>query len=120
MNKEEINEDEHYLLETDDDDTVVIKRELKYATFEYDESEKSITIETRSDEKQIHRNFIHCPDCDGDCKGHVETDAEYAERVAKLDHPINGRIKLNSVYSFALLRFVIRIAQRNWFRKVKK
>ena len=122
MNKEEINEDEHYLLETDDDDTVVIKRELKYATFEYDESEKSITIETRS-EVEPSKNRVFNPIagdcCDGQCEGHVETDAEYAERVAKLDHPINGRIKLNSVYSFALLRFVIRIAQRNWFRKVR-
>ena len=30
-------------------DNVVIKRELKYATFEYDETEKTITIETKSD-----------------------------------------------------------------------
>jgi len=117
---EEFSEQIHMANAETTDDTVIIRRELKYATFEYDESEKSITIETRSDEKQIHRNFIHCPDCEGDCKGHVESDEEYNERVAKLDHPINGRIKLNSVYSFALLRFVIRIAQRNWFRKVKK
>ena len=69
-------------------DNVVIKRELKYATFEYDETEKTITIETKSD--VIPEQNIH------------------------------GRIQLNQVYSFALLRFVIRIAQRNWFRKVKK
>ena len=37
-----------------------------------------------------------------------------------LPRPINGRIKLNKVYSFALLRFVIRIAQHNWMRKWKK
>ena len=30
------------------------------------------------------------------------------------------RISLNKVYSFALLRFIIRIAQRNWFRKNDK
>tara|TARA_R100001163_G_scaffold31450_1_gene24611 strand:+ start:306 stop:650 length:345 start_codon:yes stop_codon:yes gene_type:complete len=88
-------------------DNVVIKRELKYATFEYDETEKTITIETKSEATPPI--------------GHVETDLEYAERIANLeDAPINGRIKLNKVYSFALLRFVIRIAQRNWFRKVKK
>ena len=95
-----------------------IRRELKYATFEYDENDKSITIETRSDadpDKNRVFNPIAGDCCDGDCNGHVETDEEYAKRVAKLDPPINGRIKLNKVYSFALLR----IAQRNWFRKVK-
>ena len=100
-----------------------IRRELKYATFEYDENDKSITIETRSDadpDKNRVFNPIAGDCCDGACNGHVETDEEYAKRVAKLDPPINGRIKLNKVYSFALLRFVIRIAQRNWFRKVKK
>jgi hypothetical protein len=64
-----------------------IKRELKYATFEYDDEDKSITIETNSREG---------------------------------DNPLNGRIHLDKVYSFALLRFVIRIAQRNWYRKMKK
>ena len=39
--------------------------------------------------------------------------------LATHEPAINGRIELNKVYSFALLRFVIRIAQRNWFRKVK-
>ena len=66
-----------------------IKRELKYATFEYDEKDKSITIETKS-------------------------------REGEGDYPLNGRICLDKVYSFALLRFVIRIAQRNWMRKLKK
>jgi len=87
-------------------DNVVIKRELKYATFEYDETEKTITIETKSD--SIPDQNIH------------ETDEQYEERLAVHEPAINGRIKLNKVYSFALLRFVIRIAQRNWFRKVKK
>ena len=32
-------------------------------------------------------------------------------------YPINGRIDLDKVNTFALLRFMIRIAQRNWFRK---
>tara|TARA_R100001594_G_scaffold110357_1_gene145106 strand:- start:1332 stop:1586 length:255 start_codon:yes stop_codon:yes gene_type:complete len=82
-----------------------IKRDLKFATFIYDDEDKSITIETRSDATPP--------------KGHVETDLEYAERVANEDPPTNGRIHLNKVYSFALLRFVIRIAQRNWFRKLK-
>ena len=83
-----------------------IRRELKYVTFEYDEDDKSILIETRSD-------------TDTPIKAFVETDEEYAKRVAEHDAPINGRIHLNKVYSFALLRFVIRIAQRNWFRKLK-
>ena len=115
MNEEEMN-DEWEMTEDDlldmanaetTDDKVVIRRELKFANFEYDEDEKTITIETRTDSTPI--------------QGHVETDLEYAERIANLEEaPINGRIKLNKVYSFALLRFVIRIAQRNWFRKVKK
>ena len=87
-------------------DNVVIKRELKYATFEYDETEKTITIETKSD--KIPDQNIH------------ETDEQYQERLESHQTAVNGRIKLNKVYSFALLRFVIRIAQRNWFRKVKK
>ena len=115
MNEEEMN-DEWEMTEDDlldmanaetTDDKVVIRRELKFANFEYDEDEKTITIETRTDSTPI--------------QGHDETDLEYAERIANLEEaPINGRIKLNKVYSFALLRFVIRIAQRNWFRKVKK
>mgnify|MGYP003149296497 FL=1 len=69
-----------------------IRRELKYATFEWDDEEKSITIETRSHEP-------------------LRADSE--------THPVNGRIKLNKVYAFSLMRFVVRIAQRNWFRKIK-
>ena len=83
-----------------------IRRELKYATFEYDDEDKSILIETRSDATPP--------------QGHVESDLEYAERVANEDPPINGRIYLNKSYAFALLRFVVRISQRNWFRKAKK
>ena len=67
-----------------------IRRELKYANLEWDDEEKSIMIETKSKEPMREDSEIY---------------------------PINGRIKLNQVYSFALLRFVIRIAQRNWFRK---
>jgi len=113
---EEMNEEDWEMTEDDlldmanaetTDDKVVIRRELKFANFEYDEEEKTITIETRTDSTPT--------------QGHVETDLEYAERIANLEEaPINGRIELNKVYSFALLRFVIRIAQRNWFRKVKK
>ena len=53
-----------------------IKKDLKYATFEYDESSKSFTI--------INDN--------GD------------------------RVTLNKVYAFAFMRFVVRMAQRNWLR----
>ena len=31
-----------------------------------------------------------------------------------------SRVILNKVYSFAFMRFVIRMAQRNWYRKVVK
>ena len=82
-----------------------IERKLKFATFTYDEEDKSILIETRSTEEPV--------------MGYVETEEEYAKRVAEHNPPISGRIHLNKVYSFALLRFVIRIAQRNWFRKLK-
>tara|TARA_R110002051_G_scaffold290717_2_gene354257 strand:+ start:3144 stop:3449 length:306 start_codon:yes stop_codon:yes gene_type:complete len=99
-----------------------IERKLKFATFTYDEEDKSVVIETRSDATSA-RGWIHNPIagecCEGICNGHVETDEQYAERIAKIDPPISGRIHLNQVYSFALLRFVIRIAQRNWFRKLK-
>jgi len=99
-----------------------IERNLKFAKFIYDEEDKSITIETRSDatpDKNVEFNPVAGDCCDGECNGHIETDEQYAERVANLDPPTNGRIHLNKVYSFALLRFVIRIAQRNWFRKHK-
>ena len=82
-----------------------IQRDLKFGTFVYDDEDKSITIETRSD--AIPPRYAE------------EPDEEYAERIANTEPPTNGRIHLNKVYSFALLRFVIRIAQRNWFRKIK-
>ena len=82
-----------------------IERKLKFATFTYDEEDKSVVIETRSTEEPV--------------MGYIETEEEYAKRVAEYNPPISGRIHLNQVYSFALLRFVIRIAQRNWFRKLK-
>lgn len=38
-----------------------------------------------------------------------------------LDHDENvtGKLQLNKVYAFAFMRFVVRMAQRNWFRKRK-
>jgi hypothetical protein len=100
-----------------------IRRELKYATFEYDEEDRTILIETRSDatpDRGRTHNPVAGECCEGHCNGHVETDEQYAERVATIDPPLNGRIHLNPTYAFALLRFVVRISQRNWFRKVKK
>jgi len=84
----------------------IIRKELKFANFEYNEDEKTILIETRSTEEPV--------------MGYGETEEEYAKRVDEHILPITGRIHLNKVYSFALLRFVIRIAQHNWFRKLKK
>lgn len=59
-----------------------IKKELKNATFEYDEEKKVFTL-------YDHDGF-------------------------------NGTIELNKVYAFAFMRFVVRMAQRNWFRQSKK
>tara|TARA_R110001583_G_scaffold44409_3_gene140825 strand:+ start:327 stop:656 length:330 start_codon:yes stop_codon:yes gene_type:complete len=56
-----------------------ITKSLKYATFEWDDEQKSFTI--------------------------TEEDG--------------NRVSLNKVYSFAFMRFVVRMAQRNWFRKIK-
>lgn len=56
-----------------------ILKQLKHASFEYDEDSKEFTIE----------------DADGNC------------------------IVLNKIYAFALMRFVIRMAQRNWLRSNK-
>lgn len=58
-----------------------IKKELKNATFEYDEERKVFTL-------YDHEGF-------------------------------NGTIELNKVYAFAFMRFVVRMAQRNWLRDKK-
>jgi hypothetical protein len=55
-----------------------ITKELKNATFEYDEIEKSFTIKEE-----------------------------------------DGEVTLNKVYAFAFMRFVVRMAQRNWLRDKK-
>ena len=81
-----------------------IKRELKFATFEYDDESKTIMIETRN------RNPINTNDL-------MEQPPSVEDEEGTIVHPINGRIDLDSVNTFALLRFMIRIAQRNWFRK---
>jgi hypothetical protein len=58
-----------------------IVKELKNATFEYDEEKKTFTI--------------------------MEADG------------FNGYIQLDKVYAFAFMRFVVRMAQRNWLRSKK-
>jgi hypothetical protein len=58
-----------------------ISKELKNATFEYDESAKCFTI---------------------------------------IDTEHGGAVELNKVYAFAFMRFVVRMAQRNWLRQNKK
>ena len=78
-----------------------IRRELKFATFEWDDEEKTIVIETKTTSDAYKR-------------------ISNARGEFNLSRPTNGRIKLNKVYAFALIRFVVRIAQRNWFRKVVK
>ena len=63
-----------------------IKKELKNATFEYDEEKKSFAI------------FTEHPPLRG----------------------VQNSVELNKVYAFAFMRFVIRMAQRNWLRKATK
>ena len=58
---------------------MIIKKQLKNSTFEYDEEKKSFVIKGQNDQ------FI----------------------------------ELNKVYAFAFMRFVVRMAQRNWFRGAK-
>ena len=57
-----------------------IKKELKYATFEYDEETKKFLV---------------------------------------IDTEDGGVVELNKIYAFAFMRFVIRMAQRNWLRQNK-
>ena len=57
-----------------------ITKDLKYASFTYDEEFKDFTITEEDGNKVI----------------------------------------LNKVYAFAFMRFVIRMAQRNWLRQIKK
>ena len=57
---------------------MIIKKELKNATFEYNEETKSFTLSNK-----------------------------------------DATIELNKVYSFAFMRFVVRMAQRNWLRTKK-
>ena len=63
-----------------------IKKELKNATFEYDEEAKSFTIS--------------------------------GEHPALRD--VSNTVELNKVYAFAFMRFVVRMAQRNWLRNPNK
>lgn len=58
-----------------------ITKQLKSATFEYDEEKKVFTL-------YDHDGF-------------------------------NGTIELNKIYAFAFMRFVVRMAQRNWLRSSK-
>jgi len=58
---------------------MIIKKELKNATFEYDEDSK----------------------------------------VFKVFDNTGAAISLNKVYAFAFMRFVVRMAQRNWLRSKK-
>lgn len=58
-----------------------IIKQLKNATFEYDEEKKVFTL-------YDHDGF-------------------------------NGTIELNKIYAFAFMRFVVRMAQRNWLRSSK-
>lgn len=67
-----------------------IKKKLKHAIFTYDEENKEFTIKTTP---------------------HGESEGEYS---------VGGNtIKLNKVYAFAFMRFVVRMAQRNWLRNKK-
>tara|TARA_Y100000361_G_scaffold126733_1_gene120861 strand:+ start:24739 stop:25002 length:264 start_codon:yes stop_codon:yes gene_type:complete len=48
---------------------------------------------------------------------------EYDEEAKKFlitDKENGGELELNKVYAFAFMRFVVRMAQRNWLRQNKK
>lgn len=68
-----------------------ITKKLKHASFEYDEELKEFTIKTTP---------------------HGESHQGYAVG--------SNTIKLNKIYAFAFMRFVVRMAQRNWLRATKK
>ena len=57
-----------------------ITKDLKHASFEYDEESKKFLI---------------------------------------IDTEDGGAVELNKVYAFAFMRFVVRMAQRNWLRSKK-
>ena len=61
---------------------MIIQKELKNVSFEYNEETKTFTI--------------------------MEQDG------------FHGHIQLNKVYAFAFMRFVVRMAQRNWLRSPTK
>ena len=42
------------------------------------------------------------------------------EKVFKITDKEGNTVTLNKVYSFAFMRFIIRIAQRNWLRQAPK
>ena len=47
---------------------------------------------------------------------------EYDEETKKfliIDSEDGGAVELNKVYAFAFMRFVVRMAQRNWLRNKK-
>ena len=67
-----------------------IKKQLKNATFVYDEDSKEFTIQTTPNGK---------------------SKSGYA--------PGGSSIALNKIYAFAFMRFVIRISQRNWLKGKK-
>jgi hypothetical protein len=67
-----------------------ITKKLKHVTFIYDEENKEFTIKTTP---------------------HGENEGGYS---------VGGNsVKLNKVYAFAFMRFVVRISQRNWLRSKK-
>jgi hypothetical protein len=63
-----------------------IKKQLKNATFEYDEEKKTFSISGEHPPLRDTQNTV----------------------------------ELNKVYAFAFMRFVVRMAQRNWLRSAPK
>ena len=52
-------------------------------------------------------------------KVEFEYDGE-AKKFLIADKENGGELELNKVYAFAFMRFVVRMAQRNWLRQNKK
>jgi hypothetical protein len=105
-----------------------IVKELKDATFEYDEDSKSFCIKSENSAhieptnidlsgvppQSMLKLFDEINDLSG---GNLLV--VYNENNDSYSVKIKSKIKLNKVYAFSFMRFVVRMAQRNWFRMKK-
>ncbi len=105
-----------------------IVKELKNATFEYDEDSKSFCIKSEKslDIKPTNIDLSGVPpqsmlklfdEINNISGGNLSV--SYDENNDSYSVKVKSNIKLNKVYAFSFMRFVVRMAQRNWFRMKK-